>query len=391
MSGALGLAALRLRRHPVPTVILVLCLGLTIALPWTGRVLVADYRDQLLARADDTPLVLGERGDRFDVVLAALYFRTGRAGVVPFPETERLRAEAPGVVVPVSARATAQGAPLVGTSPEYFEQRGLRAAVGELPLFAGEVVLGARLAEEKGLTVGDSLFSDVRELYDLTVPPALKLRVCGVLAPSGGPDDGVAFVDLTTCWVLEGFAHGHDDPQEIDPELVLGGDESGDVISGALLSYQEITPENLADFHDHGDPERLPLTALLYWPESAKDATLVRTRINQRAEYQMLEPVEVVDELLAYVLRIRQLMDGLSFVLGVVMLLLGAMVYALSSRLRAAEFRTLRRMGSAPAFVGRLVAAEIFAVVLLAALFAAATMWTTRTLLGDLSAWLGGS
>lgn len=388
MRGAWGLAWLRIRRHPVSTGILVLCLGLTIALPWTGRVLVEDYRTELLARASDTPLVLGERGDRFDVVLSALYFRTRRAGFIPFPESDRFAAEAPGVVVPISARATAQGAPLVGTTLEYFEQRGLRAAEGDLPVYAGEVVLGASLAAELNLGVGDSLFSDVTELYDLAVPPALKLRVCGVLAPAQGADDGAAFVDLTTCWVLEGFAHGHDDPQEIDPDYVLGGDESGVVVSGALLTYQEITPENLADFHDHGDPERLPLTALLYWPASDKDATLVRTRVNQRGTYQMLRPVEVVDELLAYVLRVKQLMDGLSWVLGTVTLALGALVYALSSRLRAAEFRTLRRMGSPPAFVARLVLGEVVAVVVCAAIFAAVTTYTVRAALGDLTAWM---
>lgn len=388
MRGAWGLAWLRLRRHPVPSAILVLCLGLTLGLPIAGRVLVADYRAQLLQRAEATPLVLGERGDRFDVVLSALYFRTGRSGVVPFPEAARLRAEAPGSVVPLHARATAQGHPLVGTSPEYFERRGLRAAQGELPLFAGEVVLGSELAAELKLGVGDFLFSDVRELYDLAVPPALKLKVCGVLAPARGPDDGAAFVDLATCWVLEGFAHGHDDPSQVDPSLILGGDETGQVMSGALLSYQEITPENLASFHDHGDPERLPLSALLYWPATEKDATLVRTRVNQRGDYQMLQPVEVVDELLAYVLRVRQLMDGLSVVLGTVTVLLGAMVYALSSRLRAAEFRTLRRMGCARSFVARLVLGEVLAVGLLAVLLAFAATWLIRVSLGDLSIWL---
>lgn len=388
MRGAWGLAWLRLRRHPLPSAILVLCLGLTLALPIAGRVLVADYRAQLMQRAESTPLVLGERGDRFDVVLSALYFRSGHAGVVPFPEAARLRAEAPGTVVPLHARSTAQGRPLVGTSPEYFERRGLRAASGELPLFAGEVVLGSVLASELALGVGDALFSDVRELYDLAVPPALKLRVCGVLAPSNGPDDGAAFVDLTTCWVLDGFAHGHDDPELVDPNLVLGGDENGTVVSGALLSYQEITPENIASFHDHGDPERLPLSALLYWPSSEKEATLVRTRVNQRGTYQILQPVEVVDELLAYVLRVRQLMDGLSLVLGTVTVLLGSLVYALSTRLRAAEFRTLRRMGCARSFVVRLVIGEIVAVLLLATSLALLSTWLIRLGLGDLSVWL---
>ena len=69
-------------------------------------------------------------------------------------------------------------------------------------------------------------------------------------------------------------------------------------------------------------------------------------------------------------------------------LALGTLVYALSSRLRAAEFRTLRRIGSPPAFVARLVIGEIVAVVICAAVFAAVTTYAVRAALGDLTAWM---
>ena len=39
------------------------------ALPLAVRVLIAEYRDGLVRRADDTPLVVGAPGSRFDLLL----------------------------------------------------------------------------------------------------------------------------------------------------------------------------------------------------------------------------------------------------------------------------------------------------------------------------------
>jgi len=390
MSSALRLAALRLRRHPGTSFVLVFCLALTIGLPWTTRALLQDYRAQLLQRAEATPLVLGERGYHFDVALTALYFRQGRAEPLPFGEVTALRQQARGAVVPLNVRFTAQGAPLVATSTDYFPLRGLTAAQGELPLFAGEVVLGAELAAQHQIGVGDYWFSDVAELYDLTLPPAIKLRVVGVLARNQSPDDGAAFVDLSTAWVLEGMSHGHTDAEQVEPEYVLGADDSGVVLSGALLSAQEITPENLSSFHAHGDEATFPISAILFWPASEKEGVLLRTKINQQGDYRMLRPVEVVEELLSYVLQVRKLVDLLSWVLGSVTLLLSALVYLLSSRLRQAEFRTLRRMGSPRAFIAQLLAFELLIVVLLAVALAAAWVNWAAASWGDLGRLLLG-
>ncbi|KAA3605480.1 MAG: hypothetical protein DWQ01_19365 [Planctomycetota bacterium] len=388
MIGAWHLSYLRLRRRPWTTLVLVLSLALTLALPFGVRVLMAGYEQQLLQRAASTPLILGSRSNRFDVVLSALYFRQARLEPISLPERQRLQDQAEGVVVPLHLGFQAQGYPLVGTTPEYFERRHLRTRSGHWPLMAGEAILGATVAKRLKLETGNFLFSDVPELYDLTVPPALKLRVSGILQASKGPDDEAVFVDLSTSWILEGFAHGHQDPEEVDSKLVLGGDEDGVVMSRALLSYQEITPENLASFHDHGDPERLPLTALLFWPASSKEGTLLKTRINQGQALRMFDPQKVVEELLAYVLRIRRLVDYLSGILAAVTLTLGGLVFLLSSRLREAEFRTLQRLGCSRFFVTRLILDEIGMVVSAALLLALTSVAVAGLFLGDVAAWL---
>lgn len=379
------LSWMRLRRHPVQTLVLVLCIAVPVFLPSGVRVLIADYQGSLTARAEATPMILGARGNRFDLTFAALYWRQGKLETIPYPQLQELQQER-GLAVPVHCRFTARGYPVVGTTREYFEQRQVRLLAGELPLQLGEAIIGADVAAGLDLQVGDMLFSDQAELYDITVPPALKMKVVGVLAAAHNPDDEAVFVGIETSWILEGLAHGHVDAEseEIDPKLILGGNDENVVLSQALIEYNEVTPRNIDSFHYHGDPALLPLTAILFWPDDDKAGTLVKARINQQAALRMLAPTEVMDDLLAFVLKVRSLVDAVSWMLGAVTALLTLLVFLLSSRLRAREVLTLERLGCSRFFVAGLYLSELTIVLMMAAVLAATAVWSARRLLADL-------
>ena len=390
MRGILLLSWRHALHNRAQTTILTLCIAVPVFLPLAARLLIHRYQDDLTARAENTPLVVGTQGNRFDLTLSVLYFRESELGTLPFTRLAELNAAGMGTAIPLNLRFTARGLPVVATSPEYFELRGLRAERGSIPLMLGDAALGARVARELGLSPGDALFSDQRELYDISKPPALKMHVCGVLAESGTPDDGAVFVDVGTAWVLEGLAHGHDDALvEVDESLVLGRTEGNVVLSQAMIEYNEVTPENLASFHYHGDPARLPLSAIVFDPTDAKAATLTKARVNASEGWQMVTPVDVIEDLMAFVFRIRALFDSLSAVLGACTVLMCALVVLLSMRIRAAEMSTLNRIGCSRFAVARLYAVEIALVVGLSLVLAAAGIGSVAVLLPDLARVLG--
>jgi putative ABC transport system permease protein len=379
VKGVLYLALRHALHHRGRTAILLGCIALTLFLPLATSGLVSDYERSLVARSRSTPLVAGPRGNRFDLALLALYFRSSPLPSIPQGKLDELRAEAGLLAIPLHVRFTARGYPIVATSPEYYEERGLRAERGTRPLRVGDALLGAAAAAALRLAPGESLFSDQRELYDISRPPAVKLHVAGVLAPTGGPDDGVVFVDIKTAWMLEGLAHGHDEvTPELDPRLLLGRSEQEIRLSGAFLEYQEITDENAARFHLHGDPARLPLSAILVFPGSEKTRTLLKARWNESREYQMVVPREVIDELLAFVFRVKAFLDGIALGLGLVTALLVALVVLLSARLRAGELETLARIGASRRSAFLLLSGELLAVVLAAAALAGAAALALR-------------
>jgi putative ABC transport system permease protein len=342
------------------TVILVLCIAVSVFLPLTSQRLIQRYGTQLRARAATTPMLMGAIGNRFDLTLASLYFRQSRLDPIPWREYERLRDERMGLAVPIHVRFTARGAPISATTPEYFQRRGLVLSEGELPVQLGDAVLGATTARDLAIGPGDSLFSDQKEIYDISKPPALKMRVVGVHEPTGTADDDAVFVDINTAWLLEGFVHGHAEADDVvDPIEVYGRTEERVVFSEALMQYNEVTAQNAGSFHLHGDRAELPLTAVLFFPADEKAGTLVKARVNAEGELQMLVPTEVIDDLMAFVFRIKAIFDSLSAVLAASTVLLTLLVMLLSVRLRKGEIMTLHRIGCSRFTVAKLYAAEL--------------------------------
>ncbi len=380
------LAWRHVQHHKVQTTILVICLVVSMVLPVTVAVVTERYESDLVARADATPFVVGTRGSRFDLTLAALYYRPTDIAPVPFGVVDELQRERTGVIIPLHLRFTARGQPIVATSPEYYELRRLLPVEGTVPLIVGDALLGADAARALEAGVGDVIYSDPREVYDIAKPSAIKLRVCGVLAEAGTPDDAAVFTDIATAWLLEGLSHGHVDVAAgaIDESLVLGRTDDVVMVSGALIEANEMTDEALASVHSHGDPTTFPLTALIVVPNDSKAGTIMKSRLNADGVLQMVAPRAVIDDLMAVVFRIKALLDTFSVLLAVATLLLIVLVMLLTMRLRAKEMETLHRMGCGRSVVAKLYAGELVAVLGLSTLIAAGLVAAVVAALPDL-------
>lgn len=388
MNGPLLLAWRHIAHHPARTSILSACLGLALYLPMAAALITDDYQRGLSSRADHTPLIAGAPGNRFDLTLAALYFRGHDLATLPLSAQAALSGTEDGgdalaLAIPMHQRFTARGAPLVGVGFEYFAFRELLPAAGTLPRTLGDVALGADLAKAFDMAPGDTLYSDPREVYDIARPAALALSVCGVLAATGGPDDRAAFVDIGTASLLDGLLHGHDDADALDDPALLGRSPNLVMVSPALVEHNEVTTVNAADFHSHGERGELPVTSFLLVPQNAKASTLLSSRINNGGQWQIVSPRAVIDDLMGFVFRIKTLFDSVAWLLiGTTALLVG-LVLALSMRLRTDEMTTLRRIGCSKGMVARLHGLEVGSVVLLGAAFATGLLALTMTWLPD--------
>jgi putative ABC transport system permease protein len=263
----------------VKTLVLVACISLILFLPAALQVVVRQAAEVLTARADATPLLIGARGSAVDLTLAALYFREPTLEPLPYRQVGEVGATGLATAIPLHLRYTASGQRIVGTTPEYFDFRGLQLAEGRQMAILGECVLGARAADALASGLGDFVLSTPGGAFDVAGSFPLKMKVVGVLQPVNTPDDEAVFVDLKTAWVIAGLAHGHMDVTEPEAESgVLTREEDNVVANASVLSYTEITPENIDSFHFHGDPDKFPVDAAVVVPRDRKSGVVLRGR-----------------------------------------------------------------------------------------------------------------
>lgn len=365
---------------------IILSLAITIWLPVTVRLVLNQFRNEISARAQSTPLVVGAPGSRIDLTLHALYFETLPPAATTMAEAEAVTSSSLGIAIPLHIRYRTQsrpgvdGASIVGTSPEYFEFRGLVIESGDMMSLLGDCVVGAGVAEKMHLIAGDSLLSAPRNAFNLAGDYPLKMKVSGILKRAHTPDDDAVFTDVRTVWVIDGIGHGHQElTPQTDPGLLLDSDGSSTITANAgVLPYTEITPDNIDSFHFHGEPATFPLTALIVVPNDEKSRVQLLGRFaSSQSVAQCLKPPEVIDELLSIVFRIEQLVWVCSIAAAIVTCLLLGLVLALSMRLRAAEMQTMFRLGCSRLTIATLQAAEILLLLLAAAGLAAAASWLT--------------
>jgi putative ABC transport system permease protein len=329
-------------------------------------------------------LLVGAKDSAVDLTLSALYFREPNIDPIPYQEALRINQSGLAAGIPLHLRFNAGRHRIVGTTTEYFEFRGLTLIDGRWMALLGECVVGANTARKLGLQVGDHVLSTPAGAFDVAGTFPLKIRVVGVFAPTGTPDDDAVFTDVKTTWVIAGLAHGHMDMNA--PEAasgVLKREENNVVANAAVLSYTEITPDNIDSFHFHGDPSGFPIDAVLALPTDRKSSIVLRGRYEvEGTDVQMLVPLHIINNLLETVFSVRDFIVLGSIGVGVATGAITILVFVLSIRLRQREIVTIRKIGSPRRRVWTILFTEILMVISGAVLIAAGLTFAASQLGG---------
>lgn len=363
MAGIYLLAWRYIAYYRARTVILIAAITLTFFLPLATRWMIARFEARAMKRASSTPLVVGVKGSRFGLAMHTLYFRGESPETLPQAQQRRIEETLLAKTIPLLVRFRARGFPIVGTTDAYFHFRGLFVERGERLQRLGDCLLGATVASRLGLLPGDRLLSEPENMFDLSGPSPLNMRVTGILRTTGSPDDEIVLCDLNTTWILQGIGHGHT-VRKGPPDTPNANAESEPHGHNAsrenLTQYAEVTEENLQTFHFHGPSDTFPLSAVIAIPDSERsEAILIGKYLSADEPYQIIRPVEVVDELMHWISQIRRLFDCIALLLVIVTIFLVGLVVMLSIRLRGGEIRTMTLLGCSRSRIAGIVLTEL--------------------------------
>jgi putative ABC transport system permease protein len=370
VKNSLYLAYRYLSFNKIRSLILISCITIISALPLTLEILLNESERQLALRAELSPLLIGAKGSALDLVMNSLYFSDEVPETITMAASEQVMDSELAMPIPLYIRFQARGFPIVGTSLDYFDFRQLELAQGNMFTTLGQCIIGSDVAEKLDLRVGDHIVSSPENLFDIAGVYPLKMKISGVLAPANSADDQAVFVDIMTAWVIHGLGHGHKDvTKTTDSSVILKQDKSNVTANAKLMQYTEITEDNIESFHLHGDPADFPLTAVLTIPYDEKSSTILQGRyLKKDTSYQIVQPKEVVDTLMANIFKIRNVLDAVIILVGSATLLALVLVFSLSLRLREREIDVIFKLGCSRATTARLLGAEIFIIILVSTL-----------------------
>ena len=381
MKDVLYLAWRYLTYHRLKTVVLMSSIAVIVYLPMGLNILMSQSAKQLRSRTEGTPLIIGAKGSPLELVLRSLYFETDEPESISYGQAQRVEDSGLATAIPLYARFHTQHGPIVGATLDYIEFRGLQLAEGRQMAMLGECVIGCDVARSGNLRVGDHVLSSDKDVFNIAGVYPLKMKIVGILDRTDSPDDGAVFVDLKTTWIIEGLGHGHQDLSRGEAaDSVLRKDGNQFIANASVLQYNEITPENVAAFHFHGDRSTFPITAIITIPKDQKASALLQGRyLSEDEQVQIVGPAEVMTELLNTIFTVGRYVTFAVLIVGFATLATMALVFLLAIQLRRRELETMLKIGASRWRVVATLGAEVFGVLCLgtaiAASLALATSW----------------
>lgn len=178
--------------------------------------------DKLAKNSKDIDLVVGAKGSPLQLILSSIYYIDFPTGNIPMNEAKKLMRN-PFVkrAVPLALGDNYNGVRIVGTDSNYISLYGLKLKSGNFWKADLEATIGANVAKEQNLKVGDTFFGGhgLTEMKDEHKDHAYK--VVGILEPQQNVTDNLILTAIGSVWKMhgdEGEAHveGHDHAAEAD-------------------------------------------------------------------------------------------------------------------------------------------------------------------------------
>ena len=175
----------------------------------------AQLEDRLTRDARGIDLVIGAKGSPLQLILSSIYHVDFPTGNIPLAEAERWAAH-PMVAeaIPLALGDSLAGFRIVGTEPAYARHYGAELSDGRLWREPFEATLGAAVAAQTGLAVGDSFVGSHGLAPGGPEHGEHAYRVVGVLAPNASVLDRVVLTPVESVWLTHGIEpHEHEEEE----------------------------------------------------------------------------------------------------------------------------------------------------------------------------------
>ena len=271
-----------IRKRPLGTLLNVVLLALGIATIVVLLLFSRQFEDNLTRNAEGIDLVVGAKGSPLQLILSSIYHMDVPTGNIPVRDARMImQNRAVRHAIPLALGDSYRGYRIVGTTPDYAAHYGATVAEGDLWTASLTVVVGARVAREQNLRVGDEIVSSHGLSAGGDAHGDRPLRVVGVLAETGTVVDRLVLTGIETVWAVH---EEHDDEEHDEDEHDHEEHEEDDHNEGREGEEEQ------AGEAAHDEDEDREYTALLVQYSSPIAAAMFPRFVNSQTNLQAASP-----------------------------------------------------------------------------------------------------
>lgn len=289
-----------IKSKPLYSILSVFILSLSIALLLGIQQIKISFKNQIENNLSNIDLVVGAKGSPLQLVLASILHLDSPTGNISYKDAKKI-ANSPMVksAIPISYGDNYKGFRIVGTTEEYVLLFGAEYKSGRSVTKTMEVVLGSTVAEQLGLSIGDTLLSSHGLMENSIEVHSDKLTVVGILKPTSKVIDRLIITNLESVWDV----HDHHDGEHQEVENHLEQHHQEENHKEEQEHHKNIEKvTHTAHNHHYGeeDEEDKEITSLLVNFKSPRALLTFPRKINKDTNMQAALPKYEFNKLYEY-------------------------------------------------------------------------------------------
>ena len=204
-----------IQQKKLGTFLNVLLLGLGMATIVVLMLFSKQLDDNLQSNIEGVDLVVGAKGSPLQLILSSVFHIDTPTGNIPVKEARQLSSH-PMIeeTIPLALGDSYEQYRIVGSTPALLNHYGVSTALGSIWDGVYEVVVGAQVAADEGIEIGDTIVS-AHGIGGGEAHGDHPLKVVGILEPAGTVIDRLVVTDVKTVWAVHG-SHTDDDEHHDD-------------------------------------------------------------------------------------------------------------------------------------------------------------------------------
>lgn len=270
-----------IKTKPLNTTLNIILLSLGIAIITLLLLLSRQVEDALTKNSRGIDLVVGAKGSPMQIILSSVFQIDFPTGNISLKEARNLsRNRLIRNAIPLALGDSYQGYRIVGTNHDYLSLYNVETTAGNIWQREMETVLGANVAQQLNLKVGDKFYGSHGMVDDqIHVHEDQDYQVTGILKPNNSVVDNLILTSVESVWTV------HDTHTEQDDSI----------------HHEEEHEESHGNTHDHSEQaiatKGLPegdaddeITSLILQYRSPMAAIQLPRYINEKTHMQAASP-----------------------------------------------------------------------------------------------------